>query len=126
MLDIYFNKDYGKLYEDHEDGVAEQFVYESQHGKITNLFIKREVPIQIESKVYYDIITPYGYGGPIILECSNQKELLKEYEQAFQKYCEDNNIVAEFVRFHPIIRNAQSFQTIYNTEYIRDTVGTNL
>lgn len=126
MLDIYFDKNYGKLYEDHEDGIAEQFVHESRHGKITNLFIKKEIPIHINSKKYYDITTPYGYGGPVIVYTSNKEKLVQEYEQAFQEHCDENNIIAEFVRFHPIMENALDFQAVYNSEYIRKTVGTNL
>lgn len=126
MLDIYFDKNYGKLYEDHEDGIAEQFVHESKHGKITNLFIKKEIPIHIHSKKYYDITTPYGYGGPVIVHTSNKEKLVKEYEQAFQEYCDENSIIAEFVRFHPIMENALDFKKTYSIEYLRNTVGTSI
>ena len=33
----------------------------------------------VEGKQYYDIVTPYGYGGPVIVEASNKELLLKEY-----------------------------------------------
>lgn len=37
---------------------------------------------------YYDIVTPYGYGGPIIEESKNKEILLQNYNEAFKRYCE--------------------------------------
>ena len=37
-----------------------------------------------------------------------------------------NNIVSEFIRFHPICQNALDFKEIYNATCIRKTLGTNL
>ena len=126
MPDIYFDPNYGKLYEDAEHGEAEIFVCQTENGKISNQFIKREIPSRIDGDTYYDIVTPYGYGGPIIEECNNKEELLHEYELQFSAYCEQNNIVSEFVRFHPIVNNSVDFKKIYSCEFNRLTVGTNL
>ena len=126
MLDIYFDKNYGKLYEKAENGVAEIFELKTKNGTIVNQFIKRKIPTKISQEVYYDIVTPYGYGGPIIKETSNKSALLREYEKKFSKYCQENKIVSEFVRFHPILNNALDFEKIYNAEHIRQTLGTNI
>lgn len=124
--DIYFDKNYGKLYEKVENGEIQEFEIENEDGKITNLFIKREIPININGKKYYDIVTPYGYGGPIINHCTNKEKLLKTYEEKFKKYCIENDIVSEFIRFHPIVENALDFKEIYNVTYMRKTLITNL
>ncbi|MEJ8767642.1 peptidoglycan bridge formation glycyltransferase FemA/FemB family protein [Oceanobacillus sp. HCA-5259] len=128
MLDIYFDENYGRLYEKIEKGQCHYFNYESDYGKVYHMFIKREIPIKINDTVYYDLVTPYGYGGPLIIEfIEGQKDtLLKEFEEEFSKYCENNNIVSEFVRFHPIFNNSDEFKSVYNVNYIRDTVGTDL
>lgn len=127
MKDIYFEENYGKLYEKIENGKVIIFNCKTKNGIITNQFIKREIPIKIDNNIYYDIITPYGYGGPIITECTGSKEkLLQEYADKFSQYCKENNIVSEFVRFHPIVQNALDFQKIYNAICIRKTLGTNL
>lgn len=125
--DIYFDERYGKLYEKSENGQNIVFKLETNDGKITNQFLKRKIPIKISEKEYYDIVTPYGYGGPIINLCNgNKKQLLIDYEKSFKEFCINNNIVSEFVRFHPIISNAMDFKDIYNSECIRKTLGTNL
>jgi len=128
MADIYFDSNYGKLYEGIEKGKNEVFEFECSYGRIKHMFIKRRIPNKINGDIYYDIITPYGYGGPIIFECKEncKKLLVEEYAREFQAFCLDNNIVSEFVRFHPIINNVEDFKTLYNTLHIRNTVGTNL
>nr|WP_317279558.1 peptidoglycan bridge formation glycyltransferase FemA/FemB family protein [uncultured Fusobacterium sp.] len=125
-MDIYFEKEYAKLYEKIENGKIEEFILKSKNGTIKTLFLKRKIEIKVDDKEYYDIITPYGYGGPIILEENNKEELLREYNEKFSEYCIANNIVAEFIRFHPIYENALDFRNVYDIEYSRKTVGTNL
>lgn len=128
MLDIYFKDNYGKLYETIENGSAIIYYFENDYGKIKTQFIKREIPIKIDNETYYDLVTPYGYGGPIILECENKdkEKLVKAFQHKFQEYCNDLNIVSEFIRFHPIVGNAFDFKSVYQIENIRKTVGTNL
>lgn len=121
--DIYYNIYYGKLYEKTEHGKIETFEVNSEYGKIEHIFIKREIENQ---KNYYDIVTPYGYGGPIITECQDKEKLLAQFKESFTEYCSENNIVSEFIRFHPIFENALDFKGIYDVVYSRHTVGTNL
>lgn len=126
-IDLYFDENYGKLYEKIEKGKAEIFKFENEDGKITNQFLIREIPEKVNGKTYYDIVTPYGYGGPIINHLKGNKEnLLKEFEKNFKKYAEERNIVSEFVRFHPIKENAIDMKTIYNSTYMRKTLITKL
>src|SRR5699024_852612 len=128
LPDIYFKSDYGKLNEHIENGIAKVFELNSEYGSIRHQFIVREIPIKIANKTYYDLTTPYGYGGPIITESVPDKEdqLINKFENEFSAYCLSNNIVSEFVRFHPVINNADSFKDIYKPTFIRKTLGTNL
>lgn len=126
MKDIYFDENYGKLYEDVECGEACVFKCKTKNGYIINQFIKRKIPFIIKNNEYYDIVTPYGYGGPYICWTNNKEKLLKEYKNEFKRYCEKNNIVAEFVRFHPIYENFKDFKEIYNCKFNRYTLATNI
>lgn len=127
-LDIYFEENYGKLYEKVEKGKAKIFRLKSELGEVRNQFIIREIPIKIDSETYYDIVTPYGYGGPIIIDCNknHKTELVKQYFEAFSRYCYENNIVSEFIRFHPLFNNVDDFKEYYDVSCIRKTLGTNL
>ena len=126
MFDIYFEPDYAKLYESVENGKAMLFEHQSNYGKVHHLFIKREIPIKLNNKTYYDIVTPYGYGGPLFIDSKDHKLLASEFNLVFESYCKSNNIVSEFVRFHPIIENNVYLDQVYNISKIRKTVGTNL
>lgn len=128
MIDIYFEPHYGELYERIENGVNTVFEYSSSYGKIYHMFIKREIETEIDNKTWYDLVTPYGYGGPLIIECKEGKKdiLVEEFRKSFEQYCSDNNVVSEFIRFHPIIGNAYDFKNMYEVSHVRNTVGTNL
>lgn len=126
-MDVYFKSEYGKVCEVIEKGTCEIFEFSSENGTVRNMFIKRAIPYKIEGKQYYDITTPYGYGGPIVVNGKgNTEQLIYEYDEAFTEYCFENDIVCEFVRFHPLYDNAPEFASVYEVKAIRKTVGTNL
>lgn len=146
-VDLYFDEKYGTLYEKIEGGVATIFKYESELGKISHQFILRRIPSELTQDLtteeLYDIVSPYGYGGPVIeelkpFEASDEgldggseqqrikEQLVAEFEEAFTKYCAEHNIVSEFVRFHPIVGNGVDFENVYHSTWDRNTLGTNL
>lgn len=127
-MDLYFEENYGRLYEKIEQGRCEIFEHRSDLGMIRHLFIKRLISTTGGAEEYFDLVTPYGYGGPIILEChaENKKELINEFHTAFKKYCQKNNVVCEFIRFHPVLENALDFSGCYELSLRRKTTGTNL
>lgn len=128
MKDIYFDERYGSLFENIESGVVEIFKFRHEAGVIRHMFIKREIPVNLHGQRYFDLVTPYGYGGPLILQCQKgrEAELVQAFEAAFQAYCRDHSVVSEFIRFHPLFGNAEEFRGCYDVAYLRDTVGTNL
>ena len=124
--DIYFEPGYARLYET-EDIKAVEYRFENENGIISNLFLKRKIDICLDDgKTYYDLITPYGYGGPVIHRTTDKEKLIQAYMDDFQAYTQANDIVSEFVRFHPIIGNGVDFREAYQSSYNRKTVGTNL
>lgn len=128
MKDIYFEKDYGRLYEEIENGKCEEFVFEHALGTIRHLYIQREVPVQLEGQTFYDLVTPYGYGGPRIVSGSkeNKEELVAAFQEAFGKHCCDKGIVFESIRFHPILKNHLDFSSCYELNFKRNTIQTRL
>ena len=124
--DIYFEPNYAKLYET-GDIKAVEYVFECEYGLITNLFMKRIISVDLPDGIqYYDIITPYGYGGPVIHYTTDRDKLISAYMEDFFHYTVRENIVSEFVRFHPLLENGIDFKDAYNAIYDRKTVGTNL
>ncbi len=127
-MDIYFQKEYGIVNEPIEDGKAICKKIGTAYGIVNHMFILRAIHTKINGEQYYDIVSPYGYGGPVIAECEPGKKdaLLDAYEREFAEYCREHNIVSEFIRFHPIVGNGVDFQKVYDAKLDRKTVGTNL
>ncbi|OVE74956.1 hypothetical protein BVX95_00715 [archaeon D22] len=61
---------------------------------------------------YFDIISPYGYSGPIhkTIPSTDLQQLYNEFFTQSTKYCEKNNIITEFTRFHPLLKNHQFYE----------------
>lgn len=125
-MDIYFEEQYAKLYENENEKV-EVFEYQNKIGKGRNIFLKRKIFSQNLKEQYFDIITPYGYGGPMFeVNDENRGEFIEEYFIEFSKYCEKNNIVSEFIRFHPLLENQKSLEKIYKIIHVADTIFINM
>ena len=120
MQDIYYTSEYYKVQEVNGDGSARLFIYEEDEKLACYPFLINEiVGYDLEEK-YYDIETAYGYGGPTV---SNYDEsFLERFEKAFNEYCSENNIVAEFIRFHPLLKNESIFKKNINVLHNRTTV----
>lgn len=122
--DVYYLSGYVKAFELHGDGKPLLFYFENGSTRAINVVMKRDISDdkhfvgKIEKGQYYDISTPYGYGGWII-EGENTDKLDKEYSE----YCFDNNIVSEFVRFNPYLEDMSWLENIYNIRKIGKVVS---
>lgn len=123
--DIYFEPSFAEIYENIEHGYAKNIIVETEDGIIESNFIVRKIEELIDGQQYFDLTTPYGYGGPYIRELSGSKRnLIKSYENYMLNFTKENNIVSEFVRYHPWVKNDSDFKTIYENDAIRKTVVT--
>lgn len=125
--DIYYLSGYVKAFENNGDGEAYLFYYECEDTRAINVFMKRDisdVPFfknEIEPQKYFDIVTPYGYGGFLI-----EGEQIEKVCEAYEKFCRELGIVAEFVRFHPLLRNWNRVERLYEEQYRGKTIHMDL
>ena len=114
--DVYYLSGYVKAFQLHGDGEPLLFYFDNGNTKAINVTMKRDISKdirfngKIEENKYFDLITPYGYGG-FLIEGNDYKSIKTEYT----KWCTDNNIVSEFVRFHPLLNNHIYSSDIYET-----------
>lgn len=92
----------------YEDG-GEVFYYALHKGRV-------------EGTGYFDVQSPYAYGGP--LSSTRDAGFLTRAWEHYLSWCQDNNILAEFVRFHPLLENWDCFPG--ETHYMRETVWIHL
>jgi len=118
LSDIFFLPEWGKSYAKQEQGENEVFEFVTDFGHVYYQFVVRPIPISLSGVTYYDTITPFGPSGPVILSCAagRRKELAAAFDAAFQKYCMDNRIVSEYIRFNEWVKNAEDFEDIYGID----------
>ena len=114
--DIYYRQDYASLYLNKGEELF-YFKYQYDGDFFINLAIKRpilEVSGIIIDGTWYDMETPYGYGG--LYTNSFDRDFLNKAQIAYISRCQEENIIAEFIRFHPFnlfpVKNANFFDFI--------------
>jgi lipid II:glycine glycyltransferase (peptidoglycan interpeptide bridge formation enzyme) len=120
VIDCYYTYEYGSLFAQIEKGELRAAYIKESDNIIFYPFIERKISFLENS---YDIVTPYGYGGPFI---KGNPQLLKEFYREFETYCHKNNIITETIRFHPLYENYKYFNEVMDVDYIRKTVSVNL
>ena len=129
LPDIYFEPVWGELNAQlEENGRYDQFVFKNEKGNVYYHFICRPVEYLVDGIQYFDTITPYGFNGPIILECEadQRQALAQDFNAAFDEYCQDNRLIAEYIRFSPWLRNHEDFNSIYTLRDNNQTFGIDL
>ncbi|WP_171017393.1 GNAT family N-acetyltransferase [Maribacter sp. ACAM166] len=66
--------------------------------KVIMLFNTRKIKINSNKTSYKDVVSPYGYSGPLISELTTDKEL-SSFWVLVDTWYRSNNIITEFIRF---------------------------
>lgn len=125
--DVYWLSGYVKAFKLHGDGEPLLICYDDGATKGINVVMKRDVSKdsrfkgRIPEGEYFDFATPYGYGGWLI-EGDETDKLFSEYE----KWCKENGIISEFVRFHPVVENHTFSEKYYDVVALGQTVAMKL
>ncbi|ANU10286.1 hypothetical protein A1A1_07367 [Planococcus antarcticus DSM 14505] len=108
VSDIYYTSQYFLSALKLDPGEAFLFYYKDDDGEVAYPFIKRQLN-EVDTP-YFDTTTPFGYGGPILKAGKNHMDLATNFRKAFVEYCENERIIAEYIRFHPLKENACFFK----------------
>lgn len=132
-IDIYYLPNYHRLCMENGNSYPFAAYYEDENGRVFYPFLEREIAgiTWLKNKkpwrAYKDIITVYGYSGPLVNSPNGRsKELLSAFRKAFNVYCQDRKIVSEFIRFHPLLQNHADQPSDIQTEFNRYTVVVDL
>lgn len=130
-MDVFFTKEWANIFAKKMGELADTFEIVKSDKIMSYSFIKREInklPFAKQlSKKYYDVVSPYGYGGIYISEKAKQDpDFILNFKNKFNDYCAENNIVAEFIRFHPLQKNHEFFKDFYSLKYVNDNVYVDL
>lgn len=61
-------------------------------------FVFREINLKGQKYPYFDVISPYGYSGPLFNNDILEEDIISFWSHVDQWY-KENNVVAEFIRF---------------------------
>ncbi|WP_270987394.1 hypothetical protein, partial [Campylobacter upsaliensis] len=92
--DLYFSKEYAKLY-----GEVFEFSFEKNGAFFKTIAIKKQIP----NSPFFDLQSPYGYSG--FYTNTNDESFLKLALESLKKRALSENIIAFFLRLHPFDTN---------------------
>jgi len=108
--DVYYLEEYSYSLKLHEGGEPLLFYYTDETCRICYVAMKKDIANDIhfskylDKGVYFDIETPYGYGGPIFNGDLNELSI-KRFWRELTEFAYNNNIVTQFIRIHPLLCN---------------------
>ena len=120
LQDIYFYPEYVGMHKLFKGVKALLFVYQENKNIWGYPFLLQP----IDGGPWFDIESAYGYGGP--LSNTEDQLFLNKANNAFSGWCKKNNVIAGFIRFHPVLQNQRWIDQKTKIEYDRSTVSRNL
>lgn len=116
--DVYYLSGYVKAFAIHGDGEPQLMYYESSDLRAIYVYMKRTTAIE----GIYDSITPYGYGG-VLFEGNASVENLNVFWRAYEQKMCALNIIDNFVRYHPVLKNALPMKEISDVIDLGKTIA---
>lgn len=119
--DIYYLSGYVKAFMIHGDGDPFLLYYEGNGLKAVYVYMRRHTAIE----GVYDSVTPYGYGG-VLFDGDASEKNKAAFWQEFLAAMEQEHIVDNFVRYHPVLKNAEPMKPISNVIDLGKTIAMDL
>lgn len=130
--DVFYRHAYAALCHAEGDGDPFLFVYDDGAGnRVWYVLVRRPLRALPAAQAaglegpWYDTLTPNrGFGGPLCAVPS--AELLQAFAEELGAWCRSQNIVSEFVRFHPLLENHRLAGAGMEVRYDREMVDVDL
>jgi hypothetical protein len=116
--DIYYKMEFFRAFEKFEGSQAFLFVYEEGNDLAYYPFFKRI----IEDSPYFDITSQYTYGGPLFNFSEDNKDFVFNFRNAFGIFCKENDIISEFIRFHPFLNNRKVIEEFVAVKCVNEGI----
>ena len=130
--DVYYLSGYVKAFEINGDGEPLLLYFKIEGLRAINVVMRRDIAAnehfsgKIPAGKYFDITTPYGYGG-WLFEGEQTGTAASAFRCEYQAWCTENGIISEFVRFHPMLENASGINSeCYDAVFLGNTVAVKL
>lgn len=119
--DVYYLSGYVRAFHIHGDGDPFLLYYEGAGLRAIYVYMRR--PTAIEG--VYDSVTPYGYGG-VLFEGDVTESGIRAFWDEYVVTMREENIVDNFVRYHPVLGNAASMRAVSEVVDLGRTIAIDL
>ena len=119
--DVYYLSGYVKAFQIHGDGEPFLLYYEENGCRAIYVYMRRKTTLP----GVYDSITPYGYGGVLFEGCTSEAAL-HAFWVAYKAKMQEEHTVDNFVRYHPILKNAIPMKIVSNVIDLGHTIAMDL
>ena len=118
--DVYYLSGYCKAFEVHGDGAPELLYYEEGMLRAIYVYMKRQI-----ASGMVDTVTPYGYGG-VLFDGDTSTQNIELFGKAFERQMQNDGVVSNFVRYHPVLKNAGPMKQISEVIDLGKTIAIDL
>ncbi len=113
--DVYYLSEYLESARLLEEGTPAFLHLEGDGGDVVFACLVREAAGGVR-----DVITPYGYGGPV---ATGPEPPVARFWELYERWCASRGILTSFIRFHPLFANHRFAAPSVRLERYADTTG---
>lgn len=115
--DVYYLNGYVRGFQLHGDGEPFLLYYHTKALRAIYVFMRRHTAID----GLYDAITPYGYGG-VLFDGDTTEDNLRDFYSDYVTAMRGMHVVCNFVRYHPVLRNADPMRSLSTVVDLGETI----
>lgn len=125
--DIYYLHEYADSLRIHGDGKPYLLYFEFLAGRLAYVVFQNDISDlkyykgSLEKGKYFDWTSPYGYGGPMVEGILSDDDIESIKTELFG-FAKANNIISQFIRFHPLLHNSCYFEKLCSVANLKQTV----
>lgn len=124
--DTYYTVEYLEPFENFENASISLIAYSKNDFKLCYPVLIKDIADdthfinKLPRGKYFDMETPYGYGGAIVENFT--QESMRTFADDFASWAKQNGIVSHFFRFHPLTDNHKYYENIVELKTFKETV----
>lgn len=118
---MYYLSGYVKAFHIHGDGDPYLLYYEDNGLRAIYVYMRRKTALE----GVFDSVTPYGYGG-VLFEGDTSEGNLQSFWATYLEKMAEEHIVDNFVRYHPVLKNAVPMKAVSNVIDLGKTIAFDL
>lgn len=125
--DIYYLYEYAHSLELHGDGIPVLLYWKQEDVEICYVMMLEDIAEfsgfggKLPRNQYYDLTTPYGYGGPLY-KGEITESVCNDFLIDLKKACLKRKIVTQFFRFDAMVDGQEQFFSMFESKSFKNTI----